>query len=174
MATIRHVSQGKNSRAKPIEAGSGLKTVGAKADGSEASSRDGQEAPGVPGFATTAVPGQISASNGSRRHGQHELTVAAKYRRVLAALYEALFPHFDYPSVARRRGWQGRVKVGLHVEADGDLSRIHLVESSGYALLDKAAVRNVTELRSVPGASQWLEGSDIDVVLPVSYQLNDY
>jgi protein TonB len=88
-------------------------------------------------------------------------------------LHEALLPRFDYPSVARRRGWQGRVRVGLHVEADGDLTRIRLVESSGHVLLDKAAVKNVTELRNVPAVTQWLDGSDMDVILPVRYQLHN-
>ncbi|HHH43771.1 MAG TPA: energy transducer TonB, partial [Gammaproteobacteria bacterium] len=77
------------------------------------------------------------------------------------------------PPLARRRGWQGRVNVGLHVAADGDLTRIRLVQSSGYALLDRAAVRNVTELRGIPRAAQWLEGNGMDLVLPVRYQLAD-
>lgn len=118
--------------------------------------------------------GRISATSGSASHGQHQLSSAAKYRRVRAALHEALLPRFDYPSLARRRGWQGRVRIGLHVEADGDLIRIHLLESSGHALLDKAAVKNVTELRNVPGAIQWLDGLDMDVILPVSYRLHDH
>jgi len=116
---------------------------------------------------------QVSARNGSISHGQHELTSAARYRKIRSALLKALLPHFDYPPVARRRGWQGRVNIGLHVEADGDLTRIRLVESSGHALLDRAAVRNVTELRSIPRAAQWLEGNGMDVVLPVRYQLAD-
>ena len=116
---------------------------------------------------------QVSAHNGSISHGQNELTSAARYRKIRSALLKALLPHFDYPPVARRRGWQGRVNVGLHVEADGDLTRIRLVESSGHALLDRAAVRNVTELRSIPRAAQWLEGNGMDVVLPVRYQLAD-
>ena len=114
-----------------------------------------------------------AASDGSESRGRDALSSDAKYRRVRAALHEALLPRFDYPSVARRRGWQGRVRVGLHVEADGDLSRIRLVESSGYGLLDKAAVKNVTELRNVPAVTQWLDGSDMDVILPVRYQLRE-
>jgi len=116
---------------------------------------------------------QVSAPSGSISHGQHELSSTARYRKVRSALMEALLPHFDYPPVARRRGWQGRVNVGLHVEADGDLTRIRLVESSGHALLDGAAVRNVTKLRSIPRVAQWLEGNGMDVVLPVRYQLAD-
>ena len=117
--------------------------------------------------------GHIDARAGSNSHGQHELSSSARYRKVRAALQEALLPHFDYPSVARRRGWQGRVRIGLHVEADGDLTRIHLLESSGYPLLDRAAVKNVTELRTVPAVTQWLGGNDMDVILPVRYQLQN-
>jgi TonB family protein len=117
--------------------------------------------------------GRISVTSGAASHGQHQLSSAARYRRVRAALHEALLPRFDYPSVARRRGWQGRVQIGLHVEADGDLSHIHLVESSGYAPLDRAAVKNVTELRNVPAAIQWLDGLDMDMILPVRYRLHD-
>jgi protein TonB len=124
-----------------------------------------------PAASADQAPGAASA--GSESRGRDALSSDAKYRRVRAALHEALLPRFDYPSVARRRGWQGRVRVGLHVEADGDLSRIRLVESSGYVLLDKAAVKNVTELRNVPAVTQWLDGSDMDVILPVRYQLQD-
>jgi protein TonB len=119
------------------------------------------------------APGRISAAPGSTSHGQDQLSSAAKYHRVRATLHEALLPRFDYPSLARRRGWQGRVRIGLHIEADGDLTRIHLVESSGHALLDRAAVRNVTELRNVPAATQWLDGVDMDVILPVRYRLHE-
>jgi len=117
--------------------------------------------------------GRISAAPGPVSDGQDQLSSAARYHRVRATLQEALLPRFDYPSVARRRGWQGRVRIGLHIEADGNLTRIHLVESSGHALLDRAAVRNVTELRNVPAAAQWLDGLDMDVILPVRYRLHE-
>ena len=120
-----------------------------------------------------ATRGDISATPGSASSGQDQLNSAARYRRVQAALHKALLPRFDYPSAARRRGWQGRVRIGLHVEADGDLTRIHLVESSGHALLDRAAVKNVTELRNVPAATQWLDGFDMDMILPVRYRLHE-
>ena len=116
---------------------------------------------------------RIGAAPGSASDGQQQLNSVARYRRVRTALEKALLPRFDYPSVARRRGWQGRVRIGLHVEADGDLTRIHLLESSGHALLDRAAVKNVTELRNVPAVTQWLDGLDMDVILPVSYRLHD-
>jgi TonB family protein len=114
-----------------------------------------------------------SVNTGLLTRGQRELSSDARFRRVQAALQQALLPRFEYPPIARRRGWEGRVKVGLHVGADGDLTRIHLVESSGYALLDSAAVKNVTELRNVPGAAQWIDADSMEVVLPVRYRLHN-
>jgi protein TonB len=116
-------------------------------------------------------PGHMSAASGSTGDGAHELTSAARYHRVRDALLQALLPHFDYPSLARRRGWQGRVRIGLLVKADGDLSGVHLIESSGYAVLDKAAIKNVSQLRNVPAAGRWLNGRNLDVILPVTYRL---
>ena len=121
----------------------------------------------------TSTSGGLAARSGATTHGQHELTSAARYRRVRDELLRALLPHFEYPSIARRRGWEGRVRIGLLVEADGDLSDVQLIESSGYGLLDKAAIKNVNKLRNVPAATQWLDGHDMGVILPVSYRLED-
>ena len=131
------------------------------------------EGPRVADKVVRLVRTQPAASSGSRTHGEHELTSEAKYRRVRAALQQALLPIFEYPRVARRRGWQGRVKVGLYVDAGGDLSHIHLIESSGYSLLDKEAVKNINSLRNVPAVIQWLDSSGMEVVLPVSYRLDN-
>jgi len=136
-------------------------------------------APAKPARSTTPDTGrdgqhmQLLARSGASSHGQHELSSSARHNRVMAALQKALFPHFNYPPLARRRGWQGSVNVGLRVEADGNLTRIRLVKSSGHALLDRAAIRNITELRSLPGAAQWLGDDDMDVILPVLYRLVD-
>src|SRR3569623_1826873 len=51
-------------------------------------------------------------------------------------LRDALAARFVYPALARREGWQGEGKVGVRVNADGRLSDIHLVASSGHAVLD--------------------------------------
>ncbi len=136
--------------------------------------RSAEEKPSPAADQRPASPHGITVARaGSNTHGHQQLSSSARYHRVRAALQEALLPRFDYPSVARRRGWQGRVRIALHVEADGDLTDIHLLESSGYPLLDRAAVKNVTELRTVPAVSQWLGGHDMDVILPVRYQLQN-
>jgi TonB family protein len=166
-AALQPVVQTANGIKRPAHrAQAGARTAPAK--GAEAARRVR-----VTEFYQATERGNTGITSGSKSDGQHELTSAAKYQRVRAELFKALLPYFEYPSTARRRGWQGRVKVGLLVEADGDLSGVHLVESSGYASLDEAAVKNVIELGNVPGATQWLNGRELDVILPVNYRLQD-
>ncbi len=78
-----------------------------------------------------------------------------------------------YPGIAIRNAWQGRVKLGIRVQANGNLTHIHVINSSGYRMLDKAAVKSVHHIAALPEASAWLQGQPIDVILPVIYQLTD-
>jgi periplasmic protein TonB len=49
-------------------------------------------------------------------------------------------PEPHYPLIARARGWQGTVHVGLLVQADGTVRAARLQRSSGYGVLDQAAM----------------------------------
>ena len=46
----------------------------------------------------------------------------------------------EYPPRARRQGWQGTVDVELRVSGDGTVEQARVGRSSGFALLDSAAV----------------------------------
>lgn len=61
----------------------------------------------------------------------------------------------------------------LRVEADGHLSHIELVRTSGYTALDKAALSSAQRIMMVAEAAAWLQGSYIDLFFPVKYRLND-
>jgi TonB family protein len=61
-----------------------------------------------------------------------------------------------YPLMARARGWQGTVRVGLSVSADGSVTEASLRESSGYRVLDRAAVDVARHSRFAPPASRGL------------------
>ena len=89
---------------------------------------------------------------------------------IQAALREALLPYFDYPMLARRRGWEGRVRIALLVQPDGDLTDMQVLESSGYRVLDQAALRDLRELGRLPQATALLDGRQMDVILPIQYR----
>jgi len=48
-----------------------------------------------------------------------------------------------YPEHARRQGWEGQVLVRASVDANGRVSSVTVVRSSGYGILDQAALRAV-------------------------------
>jgi protein TonB len=81
--------------------------------------------------------------------------------------------NYWYPNIAVRNAWEGRVKLGLRVQANGELTDIHVINSSGYSILDNAAVKSVRHVAALPEASDWLQGQTIDVILPVIYKLTD-
>jgi protein TonB len=77
---------------------------------------------------------------------------------------------FNYPLLARRKGWQGVVKLQVHIESDGRISRLQVEQTSGYPVLDRAALQSL-QLASVPDAEQWMQGQAIDIIIPVEYRL---
>ncbi len=90
-----------------------------------------------------------------------------------AALQTALAPHFHYPSLARRRGWQGTVELTVHIAADGRLNSIRIIHGSGHAILDKAARHALQQVTHVPTARDRLPGGGLEMILPVEYRLVD-
>jgi protein TonB len=101
------------------------------------------------------------------------IDLATLTTRLAGQLRDALAPYFAYPMMARRNGWQGQVRVGLRVEADGRLSHVRIAHSSGYRLLDSAALATLNHISTVPQAVGWLEGRHFDMVLPIDYRLID-
>lgn len=58
-----------------------------------------------------------------------------------------------YPPEARRRRQSGTVLVHLLIEADGRVSKATITSSSGFPLLDRAALKAVTSWRFSPATS---------------------
>lgn len=91
---------------------------------------------------------------------------------VIAVIYQALNQHFTYPRLAQRRNWQGKVLLSIRVTASGKIKNIKLNQSSGYAILDQAAMSSLTKVGELPQLISWLP-YDIDLTLPVIYQLTE-
>lgn len=86
-------------------------------------------------------------------------------------LERAFALHFYYPRIAIKRGWQGEVRISLRIEADGHLSRVRVLNSSGHVLLDKAAIASIDKVEILPTAIALLDGRTLDLILPVEYRL---
>lgn len=59
-------------------------------------------------------------------------------------------PKPEYPTIARRRGWQGQVLLRIRVGADGLPGKVEVAESSGREVLDQSALRTVRRWTFTP------------------------
>lgn len=59
-------------------------------------------------------------------------------------------PKPQYPPLARRRGWEGTVLVGVRVTTDGRAGEVWVKQSSGHTVLDEAAVNAALDYDYIP------------------------
>ena len=112
------------------------------------------------------IANELPALSGSDAAGSNEKDAAA---RVRARVLNDLARHFYYPPIARMRAWEGRVMLAFHVEQDGLLHEPRLVHSSGFGVLDQAALNSLRKVVRVADAG----GLRLDMEIPVIYRLTD-
>jgi len=88
-----------------------------------------------------------------------------------SSLQQAFALNFHYPRLAQRRGWQGEVQLSLRIKANGELSKIQVLHSSGHQVLDEAAMESLHDVKRLPQAVALLQGISMDLILPVIYKL---
>lgn len=79
--------------------------------------------------------------------------------------------HFYYPKVAQRRNWQGQVLLGYTVTAAGTIEKIRVNKSSGFQVLDEAAITALKKVDSKKEMAVATNGLNVDQILPVKYSL---
>jgi protein TonB len=76
-----------------------------------------------------------------------------------------------YPKNAKRLSQEGVAYVHFVILRDGTISNISLQKSSGFALLDDAAVKIITALAKLKPIPRELAKEQYDIVLPIDYSL---
>lgn len=79
-------------------------------------------------------------------------SVQGKHFELYERVYGAILKNVFYPKKARYRKLSGVVVVEFVLERDGGISQERVVQSSGYALLDKSAIKalNQTQFPTSP------------------------
>ena len=77
-------------------------------------------------------------------------------------------PH--YPDLARRNGWQGLSMVRVAVSASGRAGAVSLARSSGYGILDQAALTAVKRWKFTPRMVRGVS-AESTVEVPVNFSL---
>ncbi len=78
-----------------------------------------------------------------------------------------------YPRVAMDNNWEGRAVVRMVIGANGLISSITVISTSGHEILDKQAVDMIQKAKprvQIPAA---LRGKEFPVEIPVIYSLKD-
>lgn len=90
---------------------------------------------------------------------------------VLTYLHTQFRVRFQYPLLARKRGWSGEVVIALNVNHHGLIDNIAVKKSSGYSLLDDNAVQTFRDIGAVTPAIQSRIHREQQFSIPVIYTL---
>ncbi len=110
----------------------------------------------------TALEAGATLSDVNREHGGPVIT-QARYRQTPVPA--------EYPPLARRRGIEGRVLVQVWLDGHGEQLKREIIESSGSALLDQAALRSVSRNQFLPHTLNGV-GHAARLRLPVIFRLH--
>jgi len=61
-------------------------------------------------------------------------------RERLSVISNIVQRHINYPPIARRMGWEGKVLVSFVLEPNGNIRDLKVIKSCGYEVLDKEAL----------------------------------
>ena len=81
-------------------------------------------------------------------------------------------PKPDYPAFARRLGHEGRVVIRIQVLSSGAVAAASIERSSGFAVLDEAALATIKRWRFRPAQRA---GQPVDATLnvPITFKLQE-
>ena len=116
--------------------------------------------------------GAESASRGQNTNTSNLSTGAQEYDSTLAYPNYNLNPKPKYPRAARKRGYEGEVKLKVFVLADGRVGEIEVIRPSGYQILDESALEAVKDWVFIPGKENGKEISSW-VTVPITFQLKN-
>jgi periplasmic protein TonB len=102
-------------------------------------------------------------------------TSTASQTNYIEASFRANYLHNpkpEYPSVAKNRGWQGKVLLRVIVSADGVAQSVTIETSSGHEILDESALEAVQRWKFVP-AKRGDTNVQSSVIVPIVFTLKD-
>lgn len=94
-------------------------------------------------------------------------------RGLVAHIHALIKRNANYPTLAKRRGWQGEVLVGFRINSTGTIENVRVALRSGYPVLDAAAIKALRGLGTIPDVAHWLPRGALELELALVYRLTD-
>ncbi|HED33668.1 MAG TPA: energy transducer TonB [Gammaproteobacteria bacterium] len=79
--------------------------------------------------------------------------------------------YFYYPKAAQRKNRQGSVILAFTINSDGEIENIHINKSSGYNILDNAAIKALNKIEANKDFAMALNGNSTELTVPINYRL---
>jgi len=99
---------------------------------------------------------------------QQPVDPTTQYAKIIQ---ERILANFTYPQEIKDSGYQGTVKLRLHVLYTGELLDVAIKEPSDYQLLNDQAVAMAKEISSYPPFPASIEERELWIDVPVTFQL---
>ncbi|PIP73909.1 MAG: hypothetical protein COW89_01585, partial [Nitrospinae bacterium CG22_combo_CG10-13_8_21_14_all_47_10] len=78
-----------------------------------------------------------------------------------------------YPTLARKRGWEGKPVIEFMLARNGDLLNSTIALTSSYKVLDEAALSAIKNAAPYPQIPETLKVNSIRFKLPISFILDE-
>ena len=115
----------------------------------------------------SGINAKADANTASAGPGNSEGKLKTKYlKEHFAYIRDIIMKNISYPHMARKMGWSGKVLVSFIVYETGNAENIKIMESSGFAALDKNAVETIRKVCPFPKPPVKAE-----LIIPVVYRL---
>jgi len=111
------------------------------------------------------IPPQAEASLGTT-------AVPANLANYVRAVQNKIIGAIYYPRQARDAGWEGLTKLSLNINANGELKSIKVAQSSGYKMLDDAALDTAAAQAPYPPFPPQIDSQELAVDVPIVYKKN--
>jgi len=77
-----------------------------------------------------------------------------------------------YPHWAQEVGYEGVAKIQFAILSDGQLGAVSIVDSSGYDILDNAAIKAIKKSAPFPALPELLNQDILRIELPIAFRLS--
>ncbi|MFA5157442.1 MAG: TonB family protein [Candidatus Omnitrophota bacterium] len=98
--------------------------------------------------------------------------VPAEMKSYVRIIQKRILDNISYPVSAKEAGFQGTVKLSLHLSYLGQLIDATVKQSSGYKILDDNAVTTSRQLISYPPFPPSIDKKDLWIDIPILYRLD--
>lgn len=120
----------------------------------------------------TTKPESTTADNMSANSSATNKPEESNWYQVETRVKTEFRQHFYYPKMAVRNGWQGRVLLSLTIHQTGTVSEYKVIETSGYSVLDQAALSSLEKIKHININPQKKFHDPVYIEFPVIFKLS--